>query len=142
MLLRCRHVIHMQTRRYFTLQAKDEVRASEAATAEGDFSRRYIRVKSKHADTLTLCLMLQDDANEWKMRYDEENGISNSMHDAPAAAPRLTTPVGTADEDHVGSMADLVSPPLPFPRALCAAWQKGGARAALVVRSKGLGCVG
>jgi hypothetical protein len=60
-----------------------------------------------------LPLLLQDDANEWKRRYDEENGISDSMHDAPAAAPRLTTPVGTADEDHVGSMADLVS--LLFP---------------------------
>ena len=63
-----------------------------------------------------LPLLLQDDANEWKRRYDEDNGISDSMHDAPAAAPRLTTPVGTADEDHVGSMADLVS--LLFPCAL------------------------
>jgi hypothetical protein len=56
----------------------------------------------------------QDDASEWKRRYDEDNGISNTMHDAPAAAPSVT-PMGTADEDHVGSMADLVrsrSPPL------------------------------
>jgi len=89
-------------------------------------------------------MVLQDDANEWKMRYDEENGISNSMHDAPAAAPRLTTPVGTADEDHVGSMADLVflnTPPPLFRHALRA----NAASAAPVVRSHShashVGCV-
>jgi hypothetical protein len=27
---------------------------------------------------------------------------------SPADAAKLTTPVGTADEDHIGSMADLV----------------------------------
>ena len=37
------------------------------------------------------------------------------MHDASAAEMRLTTPVGTADEDHVGSMDDLVSIPSRLP---------------------------
>ena len=30
------------------------------------------------------------------------------MHDSPAAAGKLTTPVGTTDEDHVGSITDMV----------------------------------
>eukprot|EP00961_Rhodomonas_salina_P041876 562918-Rhodomonas_salina.1 len=52
------------------------------------------------------CSRSQDDARRWKERWDAENGIS-AAHEAPAAAPRLTTPVGTADEDHIGSIADL-----------------------------------
>ncbi len=35
-------------------------------------------------------------------------GISYCMHDSPAAAGKLTTPVGTTDEDHVGSITDMV----------------------------------
>lgn len=54
--------------------------------------------------------LLHEDATEWKRQYDDEHGISNTMHDVhgAAAAPSMT-PVGTADEDHVGSMADLIA---------------------------------
>mmetsp|Transcript_31339 Transcript_31339/g.45862 ORF Transcript_31339/g.45862 Transcript_31339/m.45862 type:complete len:192 (-) Transcript_31339:143-718(-) len=69
-------------------------------------------VRPRDAGHLTNDMTLQflhDDANVWKARYDEENGISNSMHDAPGAAPQVSSPVGTADEDHVGSMAHLIA---------------------------------
>lgn len=70
----------------------DEVRPRDAGHLTNDMTLQY----------------LHDDASEWKRRYDEENGISNTMHDTPAAAPSIT-PMGTADEDHVGSMADLIA---------------------------------
>ncbi|EKX49490.1 hypothetical protein GUITHDRAFT_151563 [Guillardia theta CCMP2712] len=70
---------------------------------------RTDEVKPRENQQLSNDMTLQclhDDAKQWKERYDAEHGIISSLLEAPAAAPRLTTPVGTADEDHDGSFVD------------------------------------
>jgi hypothetical protein len=60
----------------------------------------------------------QDDAKRWRRQYDLDMGVApfhgHEGDSDGSASPDIDSckggaPVGTADEDHIGSMADLMS---------------------------------
>jgi len=63
--------------------------------------------KHGHLSNDMTLQMLHDDARRWKANYDRDHGVVMAGMN-PAAGPQLTTPVGTADEDHVGGLAEMV----------------------------------